>query len=82
MVKIFRFEVSNSSSNPLSGDEKKSGFEKAQKRLVTMEHIEKTINSFVKDKSVHDIKINNIDEKYHNNGRANTIFLVYTIIYN
>lgn len=82
MVKIFKFEVSNASSSPLSDDERKDWFKKAQKKLVTAEHIEETINSFIKDKSVQDIKVNNVDEKYHNNGRANTVFLVYTIIYN
>lgn len=82
MVKIFKFEVSNASSSPLSDDERKDWFKKAQKKLVTAEYIEETINSFIKDKSVQDIKVNNVDEKYHNNGRGNTVFLVYTIIYN
>jgi hypothetical protein len=82
MVKIFKFEVSNASSSPLSDDEGKDWFKKAQGKLVTAEYIEETINSFIKDKSVQDIKVNNVDEKYHNNARANTVFLVYTIIYN
>ena len=43
--------------------------------------IETIINDFIKDKKVIDIKINNIDVHYHNNGYDNRIQLVYTVIY-
>ena len=43
--------------------------------------IEKIINDFIWGKDIIDIKVNAIDVNYHNNGRNNTIDLIYTILY-
>ena len=80
-VKIFRFEVSNGSSNPLKDDESSSWYINGQAKLVSEQEIEETINNFIYDIEVIDIKVNNIDINYHNNARGNTIHLIYTIIY-
>ena len=80
-IKIFRFRVSNATSSPFSGDEKSEWFMKAKKEIWSEKKIEKTINDFIADKDIVDIKINNVDVQYHNNGRGNTIDLVYTITY-
>ena len=80
-VKVFRFRVSNAASGPLKGDEHEEWFIQDKKELVSEKSIEETINKFIEDKDVVDIKINNIDVRYHNNARGNTIDLVYTIMY-
>lgn len=80
-VKVFRFRVSNAASSPLKDDEYDKWFIQSKKELVSEKSIEQTINKFIEDKDVVDIKINNIDVRYHNNARGNTIDLVYTIMY-
>ena len=80
-VKVFRFRVSNAASSPLKDDEYEKWFIQSKKELVSENYIEKTINKFIEDKDVVDIKINNVDVNYHNNARGNTIDLVYTIMY-
>lgn len=84
-VKLFRFEVSNASSKLLESDSEKiwgnRWVKEEQEKIVTEEMIEDIINDFIYDKNVFDIKINNVDVKYHNNARGNTIHLLYTIIY-
>ena len=84
-IKLFRFEVNNASCH-LFEDDKKDCWanrlvKEEQEQLVSEEMIETIINDFIKDKKVIDIKINNIDVHYHNNGYDNRIQLVYTVIY-
>jgi hypothetical protein len=43
--------------------------------------IEETVNNFIKDKKVIDIKTNTVEVSYHNNGHANIVELYYTIVY-
>ena len=80
-VKVFRFEVSNSTSAALSDDLNSACYKNNQKKLVSEEMIESIINEFIKDKNIESINTNNIDINYHNNGRGNTIHLIYTILY-
>lgn len=80
-IKIFGFEVSNSASHPLSKDENESWFAPQQKKLCKENDMERIINAFSEDKNVIDISVNTVDVNYHNNGRGNTIRLVYTIVY-
>ena len=80
-VKVFRFRVSNAASSPLKGDEHEKWFIQGKNELVSEKSIEQTINKFIEDKDVMDIKINNVDVRCHNNARGNTVDLVYTIMY-
>ena len=80
-IKVFKFEVSNGSKCEYEGDSRESWFRIAQSKLVTPEKIEKTIKDFFCDKDNINISINNVDVKYHNNARGNTIELWYTIMY-
>lgn len=92
-IKVFRFEVNNASSECFEEDKyKKDAHGKLtseptlwyftqQQKLFTEDKIEEIINDFIKDKKVIDIKVNDIEVKYHNNARGNTIHLVYTIMY-
>lgn len=43
--------------------------------------IEDEINEFLSDKELIEIKVNQADVRFHNNGRSNTIHLIYTIVY-
>ena len=80
-VKVFKFLVSNPASSMLAGDEKNASFRECMSQLKKPEDIENVINAFCCDKDVIGINVNEIDVKYHNNGRGNTIELWYTIIY-
>lgn len=80
-VKVFRFRVSNAASAMHDEDKSSRYFINLQKELVSEKSIEQTINKFIADRDVVDIKINNVDVNYHNNARGNTIDLVYTIMY-
>lgn len=80
-IKVFKFEVSNTSSSPCSDDYKQKWFQEKKDRLYTPAQVEGIVNNFCKDKSIFDIKVNNVDVQYHNNARGNTIELWYTIIY-
>ena len=48
---------------------------------INTELIESEINEFMEDKEVIDVKVNTVDHDYHNNGGANGITLVYTVMY-
>lgn len=80
-VKVFRFEVSNSSSAAFSDELSSAWYKSMQKLLASEEMIESTINDFIKNKNIESISVNTIDVNYHNNGRGNTVHLLYTIIY-
>jgi predicted CoA-binding protein len=80
-IKIFRFEVSNVASGACAEDVNQPWYSKNIEKLATNEEIEDKINTFIKDKCLIEIKINNIDIDYHNNGRGNHIELLYTVIY-
>ena len=81
-VKIFRFRVSNMSSVVCTGDKREAWYQQAQSELVSEKEIENTINNFTKTvQEVIDIKVSTVDVHYHNNARANTIDLIYTVIY-
>ena len=81
-IKVYKFEVSNGSRCELEGDSKESWFRIARSKLINPDQIEKIINDFCHGKDIINININNVDVKYHNNARGNTIELWYTIIYN
>lgn len=81
-IKVFKFEVSNGSCAEFEGDSRERWFQIAKSKLVSPETIERTINNFCCDKNIINISINNVDVKYHNNARGNTIELWYTIMYN
>lgn len=80
-IKVFKYEVSNSSRSPLSEDERTKWYRAALDNLVTPEEIEYEINEFCCDKEIVDIKVSTVDVKYHNNASGNTIELWYTIMY-
>lgn len=80
-IKVFRFEVSNWTSSPMSRDVGSERFKTSQDELISEEVIENTINKFINGKLVESISVNTIDIEYHNNGRGNTIHLIYTISY-
>lgn len=80
-IKVFKFEVSNATSEALRDDFGSDWFRKGQSKLVSPTQIENIINEFCHNKDIVDIKINNVDVKYHNNARGNTVELWYTIMY-
>ena len=81
-VKVFKFEVSNACRCEYEGDSRERWFQISKNQLITPEKIERTINDFCCGKNIVNISINNVDVKYHNNARGNTIELWYTIMYN
>lgn len=80
-IKVFKFEVSNSSCIAFSDDKEKEWYHKKQAKLKSPSDIEDEINGFCEGKDIVDIKVQNVDMDYHNNGRSNTIELWYTIMY-
>lgn len=84
-IKTFKFTISNAASAAFSEDKNKDWYDKRVAELATPEHIDKEINKFlnksIPDREVVDIKITTVDVHYHNNGRGNTVDLVYTIMY-
>lgn len=80
-VEVVKFQVSNATSGYLNGDEKEKWYQEKLLDLHDSEDITESLNYFIEDKDVIDIKVNTVDIKYHNNGRGNTIELWYTIIY-
>lgn len=80
-IKTFRFRVSNAASSAFSDDINTNWYTERVKELVSEAEITKKINKFINDKEVIDIKITPVDVNYHNNGRGNTVDLIYTIIY-
>lgn len=69
-VAVFKYEASKLNSLLNGGGE-----------CINSELIEREINEFCEDKNVIDIKVNTVEAVYHNNGGANGVALVYTIIY-
>ena len=80
-IKVFKFTVSNAASSPSENDMKERWYDKRKSELVDEEEIEDTINDFIRHKNVISMYVNNVDVKYNNNGRGNSIQLVYTILY-
>lgn len=80
-VKVFKFEVSNQTSSPIDGDERSAWFIEAASRIASQEYIDNALNAFLRDVKLISMHTNTIDVKYHNNARGNTIWLVYTIVY-
>lgn len=81
-IKVFRFIVSNASSQAFESDKEEKWYMDKQKALSSTREIEDTINRFAEKHDVTDIKVNEVNVHYHNNGRGNTIHLIYTVIYN
>ena len=73
-IKTFTFKVSSSmrSSTPK---------EEYLLYLSNPDLIDDTINDFIKDKNVIDIKINTYTSHRHNNAGSDEVLMAYTIIY-
>ena len=80
-VKVFNFEVSNCAYGADKDDFKERWYKINTPKLVSYDEVEETINNFLKDKNYIDMKVTTVDADYHNNGLANKVILVYTIIY-
>jgi len=78
-IKVFKFKVSNFGYLDKSNDQNK--LDKEYREINDELVIEDTVNEFIQDKKVIDIKTNTVDVQYHNNGHANYIEMCYTIIY-
>lgn len=80
-IKVFKFQVSNAAYGQSGSCESYTWYKNLKGQEVSPEQIETTINTFCQGKEIVDIKINNVDTNYHNNGYSNTIELWYTIMY-
>ena len=80
-VKVFKFRVSNAASAPFKDDKGKEWYKKCIDALKSPEDIEKELSEFMKGKEIISVLTNTIDVEYHNNGRGNTVDLIYTIMY-
>jgi hypothetical protein len=80
-IKVFKFQVSNAAYGQSGSCESYRWYQNLKDKTVSTEYVERIINEFCSDKEVVDIKINNVDTNYHNNGYSNTIELWYTIMY-
>lgn len=80
-IKVFRFRVSNATSVGFSDDVEKPWYKTQVRELVSVDTITKRINTFIADKKNVQITVTPVDVLYHNNGRSNTIDLVYTVLY-
>lgn len=83
MIKVFKFQVSNWASSPSESDKGTGRYFNARSRIMSENNIETIINNWIQENNVDviDIKVNNVDIEYHNNGRGNFVELWYTIIY-
>ena len=80
-IKVFKFLVSNWTSSCFDSDISNADYVSSAKRLYTPEQVEGIVNSFCNGKNVVDVRVNNVDVNYHNNGRGNAVELWYTVIY-
>ena len=82
-VKLFRFEVSNNSSNDhIIENRNQPWYQQAINDLYTEEQIENEINDFIRDKDVVSIEVSTIEVIHRALSVGNTIHLLYTIAYN
>lgn len=88
-IKTFEFIVSNwTYLEDINDREYKDNEYKKQRVLMKKAEIQKAhdiervINNYLNENNVElvDMKVNNIDINYHNNGGANTIKMIYTLI--
>lgn len=80
-IQLFRFRVSNAASQAFDSDRSEKWFTNRLRELDDEEYIEDTVNDFIKNKKNVQIIVTPVDVHYHNNGRGNTIDLVYTIMF-
>lgn len=82
-IKVFKFEVTNFTTTYNAEDRRKANQYQidAMNRIYEPEEIEDIINDAIKGLNVVDIKVNVLHTDYHNNGRSNTMHMVYTIMY-
>ena len=80
-VKVFRFRVSNATSQIFDEDRKARWYIEQLEELDSTEWIEQVINEFCEEHNVVNIVTNTIEVYRHNNGRGNTVDLIYTISY-
>lgn len=82
-IKVFKFEVTNFTTTYDAEDKRKANQHQidAMNRIYEPEEIEDIINDAIKGLNVVDIKVNVLHTAYHNNGRSNTMHMVYTIMY-
>lgn len=80
-VKIFEFELSNYALDASNSDMKLASFRDAETRLVSTDAMEDMINYFLRDKVLVDINVVPATVRTHNNGRNNTVKLIYTVVY-
>ena len=84
-IKTFRFRVSNATSSAFESDKEDAWYKERSKELTSEDEITQRINKYINttipDRRVIDIKITPVNVNYHNNGRGNTIDLIYTIMY-
>lgn len=80
-IKVFNFEVCNCAYGADEKDFKTSWYQNNYKNLISYEEIDATLNNFLKDKIYVDLTVSTIDAHKHNNGLANKVILVYTLVY-
>lgn len=80
-VKTFMFEVTNWSSRAFDDDKNTQSFRESKAKLKSAEEIDEEVNHFCDSVKVADIQTSVLHQQYHNNGRGNTMILVYTILY-
>ena len=80
-VKVFNFEVSNCAYGASKENSKEYWYKVDNPKLVSYDEIERILTDFLKDKNYIDMKVTTVDANYHNNALANTIILVYSIVY-
>ena len=81
-VKNFRFRVSNWTSRPCLGDETNPLFYEGAKEVYDCEQIDEILDDFLKDANrIIDIRVTPIEVNKHNNGKGNTVDLIYTFLY-
>lgn len=79
-IKIFNFEISNFSK----GNDLKSAYAlDASKRIYTYDQIQKIVNDFLDSINGQFISITPVPvtTHQHNNGRSDTVYMNYTIVY-
>jgi hypothetical protein len=86
MVKVLKFEVCNSSTEPFHAREREqTWFKEEAKKISTPEEIEQAVNDCINHYStickVIDVKVNTVNVHHHNNGGSDTVWLIYTIVF-
>lgn len=79
-IKVFKFEISNFTCSKHEGIKNKH-FLESEMELQSPEEISLLLNEFAERHDIIDVKVTSAVTDRHNNGRADKVYLYYTILF-